>query len=139
MSGMHGASDSAAYSPPFAEPGEAELRSALAAMSPTERLARFRRLQEIAIARSWALVERSGLTDPMAHVELVIRSRYPEWSDTEVDRLLDAIRAAEDPAVWLDRLRDRAEEITARLQGVWQQGQAPHAPRWSARRPGPRW
>ena len=115
MSGMHGASDSAAYSPPFAEPGEAELRSALAAMSPTERLARFRRLQEIAIARSWALVERSGLVEPMARIELVIRSRYPEWSDAEVERLRAAIRAREDPSVWLERLRTRAAEISAGL------------------------
>ena len=85
-------------------------------MSPEERLTHRWRLQEIAIARSWALVERSGLTDPLAQIELVVRARYPEWSDTEVRRLLDAIRAAEDPVAWLERLRGRAAEITARLQ-----------------------
>jgi hypothetical protein len=113
---MQTLSDSAIFSPPCAEPGAAELAAAVAAMSPAERLARRWRLQEIAIARSWTLVERSGLTDPMARIELVIRSRYPEWSDSEVGRLLDAIRAAEEPAAWLDRLRVRAEEITNRLQ-----------------------
>jgi len=118
---MHRLSDSAAFSPPFAEPGAAEpgaaeLQAAVAAMSPEERLEKFWRLQEIAIARSWALVERSGVTDPMARVELVIRARYPEWSDAEVGRLLDAIRAAEAPEAWLERLRTRAAEITARLQ-----------------------
>ena len=116
MSGMQMGSDLAGCSPPFAEPGAAQLEAAVAAMSPEERLARFWRLQEIAVARSWALVERSGLTDPMARIELVIRSRYPEWSDAEVDRLLAAIRDREDPAVWLRRLRDRAAEITAGLQ-----------------------
>jgi hypothetical protein len=85
-------------------------------MSPQERLARFWHLQEIAVARSWALAERSGMTDPMARIELVIRSRYPEWSDAEVARLLDAIRSREDPAVWLDRLRVRAADIATRLE-----------------------
>ncbi len=113
---MQVGSDLAGCSPTFAEPGAAELEAAVAAMSPEERLARFWRLQEIAIARSWALVERSGLTNPMARIELVIRSRYPEWSDAEVDRLLDAIRAREDPTVWLERLRSRAVEIITRLQ-----------------------
>jgi hypothetical protein len=112
---MQTLSDSAASSPAFAEPGAAELAAAVAAMSPEERLVRFRRMQEIAVARSWALVERSGIADPMARVELVIRSRYPEWSDPEVERLLEAIHTREDPTVWLDRLRDRAAEITARL------------------------
>ena len=116
MNGMHRPSDSAISSPPFAEPGAAELEAAVAAMSPEERLARYWRLQEIAIARSWALVERSSVTDSMAGTELVIRARYPEWSDAEVRRLLDAIRAAEDPVAWLERLRVRAEEITERLQ-----------------------
>ena len=117
MGGMHRLSDSGISSPAFAEPGQADLDAALAAMSPTERLKRFWRLQEIAVARSWALVERSGLTDPIARVELVIRSRYPEWSDAEVEHLLAAIRAREDPIVWLERLRDRAAEITVRLEG----------------------
>lgn len=112
---MHRLSGSAAYSPPYAEPGQAELDSALAAMSPAGRLARFWRLQEIAVARSWALVELSGLVDPMARVELVVRSRYPEWSDVEVERLLAAIRSREDPSVWLERLRNRAAEIAAIL------------------------
>jgi hypothetical protein len=85
-------------------------------MSPEERLARRWRLQEIAIARSWALVERSGLTDPMARIERVVRSRCPEWSDAEVERLVAAIRAYQDPDAWLARLRDRAAEITARLR-----------------------
>jgi hypothetical protein len=116
LSGMHRLLDSATFSPPFAEPGAAELQAAVAAMAPEERLAKFWRMQEIAIARSWALVERSGVIEPMARIELVIRSRYPEWSDAEVRRLLDAIRASEDPAAWLERLRDRAAEITARLQ-----------------------
>jgi hypothetical protein len=88
----------------------------VAAMTPQERLTKFWRMQEIAVARSWALVERFGITDPMARIELVIRARYPEWSDTEVSRLLDAIRAAEDPEVWLERLKARAAEITERLQ-----------------------
>jgi hypothetical protein len=109
--------DSTNSSATSAEPGKAELEAAVAAMSPEERLARFRRMQEIAVARSWALVERSGPADPAARVEFVIRSRYPEWSDAEVSRLLDAIRAREDPAAWLERLRTRAAEITARLQG----------------------
>ena len=113
---MHRLSDSVTSSPPFAEPGAAELEAAVAAMSPQERLARFWRLQEIAVARSWALAERSGMTDPMARIELVIRSRYPEWSDAEVARLLDAIRSREDPAVWLDRLRVRAADIATRLE-----------------------
>jgi hypothetical protein len=116
LSGMQSLSGSATCSPPFAEPGATELEAAVAAMSPQERLARFWRLQEIAIARSWALVERSGLTNPMARIELVIRSRYPEWSDVDVERLLDAIRAREDPTVWLERLRSRAVEIITRLQ-----------------------
>jgi hypothetical protein len=115
---MHRLSDSATSSPPFAEPGAAELEAAVAAMSPQERMARFWRLREIAVARSWALVERSGIADPMARIELVVRSRYPEWSDAEVGRLLDAIRSREDPAVWLERLRARAAEITARLEGA---------------------
>ena len=113
---MHRLSDSATFSPPFAEPGAAELEAAVAAMSSEERLAQRWRLQEIAIARSWALIERSGQLDPMARIELVIRARYPEWSDAEVQQLLDAIRAAEDPAAWLERLRVRAAEITTRLQ-----------------------
>jgi hypothetical protein len=115
---MQTLSDSAIFSPPCVEPGAAELAAAVAAMSPEERLARRWRLQEIAIARSWALVQRSGLADPTARIELVIRSRYPEWSDPEVERLLDAIRAAEEPAAWLDRLRVRAEEITIWLQAT---------------------
>lgn len=112
---MHRLSDSAAYSPPFVEPGQAELESAVAAMSPADRLARFWRMQEIAVARSWALVERSGLLDPTARVELVLRSRYPEWSDAEVDRLLAAIRDREGASVWLDRLQARSAEIKAAL------------------------
>jgi hypothetical protein len=108
-------SDSAAYWPPFAEPGHAELELAVAAMSPADRLARFWRMQEIAVARSWALVERSGLLDPMARVELVLRSRYPEWSDAEVDRLLAAIRDRDGASVWLDRLQARSAEIKAAL------------------------
>jgi hypothetical protein len=84
-------------------------------MTPAQRLTLFWRAQEIAIARSWALVERSGIADARARVELVIRSRYPQWSDAEVARLLDAIRRREGPAAWLDRLRLRAEKITARL------------------------
>lgn len=113
---MHKLSDSPTFSLPFAEPGAAELEAAVAAMSPEERLSRRWRLQEIAIARSWALAERSGVTEPMARIELVIRARYPEWSDAEVARLLGAIRVAEDPAAWLERLRDRAAEITRRLE-----------------------
>lgn len=112
---MHKVSDSAISSPPFAEPGQAEVEAALAAMSPAERLAQFWRLQEIAIARSWALVDRSGLQGERAGVELVIRSRYPEWSDAEVQRLLGAIFQREDPAAWLGRLRQRANEITLEL------------------------
>ena len=113
---MHRLSDSATFSPSFADPGAADLQAAVSEMTPEERLARFWRLQEIAIARSWALVERSGVTAPMARVDLVIRARYPEWSDGEVRRLLDAIRAAEEPEAWLERLRVRAAEITERLQ-----------------------
>jgi hypothetical protein len=115
---MRRVSDSALSSPPFAEPGQAEVEAALAAMSPAERLAQFWRLQEIAIARSWALVERSGLMDPRAQVRVVIRSRYPEWPDADVARLLGAICAREDPAVWLERLRLTANETTARLGGA---------------------
>jgi hypothetical protein len=118
---MHRLSDSAIFSLPLvepgaAEPGAAELQAAVAAMTAQERLARFWRMQEIAIARSWALVERSGVEDPMARIELVIRARYPEWSDAEVSRLIDAICAAENPEAWLERLRVRAAEITERLQ-----------------------
>jgi hypothetical protein len=80
-------------------------------MSAPERLRLFWRAQDIAIARSWALVDRSGLQDKRACVELVIRSRYPEWSEKEVERLLDAICEREDPSAWLDRLRQRANEI----------------------------
>ena len=112
---MHRLSDSAVYSPPFGEPGQAELELAVAAMSPADRLGRFWRMQEIAVARSWALVERSGLLDPMARVELVLRSRYPEWSDAEVDRLLAAIRDRDGASVWLDRLQARSAEIRAAL------------------------
>jgi hypothetical protein len=107
---------STAYSPIFAEPGAGELEAAVAAMSPAQRLACRWRLQEVAVARSWALVERSGLTDPTARLELVIRSRYPEWSEAEVGRFLEAIRAREEPTAWLERLRSRALEITERLQ-----------------------
>jgi hypothetical protein len=113
---MHGLSDSSASSTASADPGAAELEAVVAAMPPEERLARRWRLQEIAIARSWGLVERSGLTDPIARIELVIRSRYPEWSDAEVERLLAAIQAREDPEGWLARLHDRAAEITVRLR-----------------------
>ncbi|MGA3058544.1 MAG: hypothetical protein ABSE70_11000 [Candidatus Limnocylindrales bacterium] len=80
-------------------------------MSPAERLTLFWRLQEIAIARSWALVQRAGLADPRARVDLVIRSRYPEWSDAQVSELLDAICEREDPEEWLARLERRAAEI----------------------------
>jgi hypothetical protein len=113
---MRKLSESATSLPAYAESGQADLDAALAAMTPPARLSRFWRMQEIAVARSWALVERSGLDDPTARIELVIRARYPEWSDPEVDRLLAAIRTREDPEVWLERLRDRATEITARLQ-----------------------
>jgi hypothetical protein len=112
---MHGTSALPASSTTFAEPGRARVEAALAAMSPADRLSRFWRLQETAVARSWGLVQRSGLADPRARIDLVIRARYPEWSDAEVDRLLDAICDREDPAVWLDRLRRRADEIAARL------------------------
>jgi hypothetical protein len=112
---MHRLSDSPAYSPTFAEPGGAELAAAVAAMSPARRLACFWRLQEIAVARSWALVERSGVVEPLARVEVVIRARYPEWSNADVERLLAAIQAHDDPAAWLDRLHTRADEICARL------------------------
>jgi len=115
LSAMHRVSDSALSSPPFVEPGQAEVEAALVAMSPADRLARYWRLQEIAIARSWALVERSGLMDPRARLELVIRSRFPEWSDAEVQRLLSAICQRESPAAWLGRLRRRASEIEAAL------------------------
>jgi hypothetical protein len=84
-------------------------------MTPTERLGLYWRAQEVAIARSWALVERSGVADPRTRVELVIRSRYPEWSDAEVTRLLAAICEREDPSAWLARLERRAVEITTRL------------------------
>jgi hypothetical protein len=112
---MHRVSDSALSSPPFAEPGQLEVEAALAAMSPAERLRLFWRTQEVAIARSWALVDRSGLHGERAGVELVIRSRYPEWSDSEVERLLSAICQREDPAAWLERLRQRANEIKLEL------------------------
>jgi hypothetical protein len=91
------------------------VEAALAEMSAPERLRLFWRTQEIAIARSWALVDRSGLQKERGGVELVIRSRYPEWSDAEVQRLLGAICQREDPATWLGRLRQRANEITLEL------------------------
>jgi len=100
-----------------AEPGRAEVEAALADLSPTERLALYWRVQEIGIARSWALVERSGLVDPAARIGLVIRSRYPEWSDAAAARLLEAICRREDPTEWLARLRSRAEAIAERLGG----------------------
>lgn len=115
MDGMHRVSDSALSSPPFAEPGQLEVEAALAAMSPAERLAQYWRLQEIAIARSWALVERSGLVDPRVRLELVIRSRFPDWSDAEVEGLLHAISQRESYDAWLDRLRMKADQIAARL------------------------
>jgi hypothetical protein len=115
LSAMQMVSDSALSSPPFVEPGQAEVEAALAAMSPAERLAQFWRLQEIAIARSWALVGRSGLVDPRVRLELVIRSRYPEWSDGEVAQLLHAISQRETYEAWLDRLRMKADQIGARL------------------------
>jgi hypothetical protein len=108
---MHETSALPASSQPFVEPGRQEVEAALASMSPAERLALFWRAQEIAIARSWALVERSDLIDPRARVQLVVRSRYPEWSDPEVMRLLDAICEREDPETWLARLERRAAEI----------------------------
>jgi hypothetical protein len=112
---MHKVSDSALSSPPFVEPGQVEVEAALAAMSPPERMALFWRMQEIAIARSWALVERAGLTDPHARIDLVIRSRYPEWSDAEVERVLQAISQRESYDAWLGRLRMKASQIVARL------------------------
>jgi hypothetical protein len=115
LSPMHRVSDSALSSPPFAEPGQVEVEAALAAMSPADRLRRYWRMQEIAVARSWALVERSGLVDPRARVGFVIRSRFPEWSDAEVERLLHAISQRESYDVWLDRLHFKADRIAARL------------------------
>jgi hypothetical protein len=112
---MSSHSDSRIYWASSAEPGRAEVEAALAGMTPAERLGLYWRAQEVAIARSWALLERSGVTDPRSRVELVVRSRYPEWSDEEVARLLDAICRREDPAVWLERLRLRAQ--TAALDG----------------------
>lgn len=112
---MRRVSDSALSSPPFAEPGQAEVETALAAMSPADRLAQFWRMQEIAIARSWALVERSRLVDPRARVGFVIRSRFPEWSNEEVDSLLRAIFQRESYDAWLERLQSTADEIAARL------------------------
>jgi len=97
------------------EPGQAEVEAAVAAMFPADRMAHFWRMQEIAVARSWALVERSGLVDPRARVELVIRSRFPEWSDAEVERLLHAISKRESYDVWLDRLHIKADQIASRL------------------------
>jgi hypothetical protein len=110
---MHRVSDSALSSPPFVEPGQAEVEAALAAMSPADRLARYWRMQDIAIARSWALVARSGIVDPRARLDLVIHSRFPEWSDAEVDRLLHAISERESYDAWLDRLRMKAEVIAS--------------------------
>jgi len=86
-------------------------------MSAPERLKLFWRAQSVAIARCWALVDRSGIEEPRARVQLAIRSRYPEWSEEEVERLLDAICEREDPSVWLDRLRRRANEISLELAG----------------------
>jgi hypothetical protein len=114
---MRAASVSPRSSQPSAESGRSQLEAALAAMSPSQRLALFWKAQEIAVARSWALVERSGLMDPAARVRLVIRCRYPDWSDAEVTRLLDAICRREDPTEWLARLRSRAEAIAERLGG----------------------
>lgn len=115
MNGMLPVSTFSTSSRPSAEPGRAKVEAALAEMSAPERLRLFWRTQEIAIARSWALVDRSGLQKERGGVELVIRSRYPEWSDAEVQRLLDAICEREDPSAWLDRLRQRANEIADRL------------------------
>ncbi len=112
---MRATSASSTSSKPFAEPGQLEVEAALAAMSPAERLAQYWRLQEIAIARSWALVERSGLVDPRVRLELVIRSRFPDWSDAEVEGLLHAISQRESYDAWLDRLRMKADQIAARL------------------------
>jgi hypothetical protein len=112
---MRAASASSTSSKPFAEPGRIEVEAVLSAMSAPERLRLFWRAQDIAIARSWALVERAGLMDPHARIDLVIRSRYPEWSEEEVERLLDAICEREDPSAWLDRLRQRGNEITLEL------------------------
>jgi hypothetical protein len=112
---MQGSSASTAFSPTFAEPGQLEIEAALIALSPGERLARYWRMREIAIARSWALVERSGLADPRARIELVIRARYPQWGDADVARLLEAISTREDPADWLERLHVTAQQIAARL------------------------
>ena len=112
---MRATSASSTFSNPFVEPGQAEVEAALSAMSAPERLRLFWRAQEIAIARSWALVERAGLADPHARIDLVIRSRYPEWSDGEVERLLSAICQREDAVAWLGRLRQRANEMKAEL------------------------
>ena len=120
MSAMRATSGFSTSSRSFADTGRAEVESALAAMSPPERLTLFWRAQEIAIARSWALVHRSGLQGERAGVELVIRSRYPEWSDAEVQRLLGAICQREDPAAWLERLRLRAGESQANIAGMEQ-------------------
>jgi hypothetical protein len=87
-------------------------------MSASGRLALFWRAQDIAVARCWALLERSGPREPQARIEFVIRSRYPEWSDAEVDRLLSAICLRHDPAEWLERLHRRTQEIEARLAAL---------------------
>ena len=110
---MRATSDSPLSWLPFAEPGRVEVEAALAAMSPAERLSLFWRAQEIAIARSWALVERSGLVGSRARLELVIRSRFPGWSDAEVEILLEAISRRESYETWLDRLRMRAGQASA--------------------------
>jgi hypothetical protein len=110
---MQEASVSSNSSEPFAEPGRSEVEDILGAMSPTERLTLFWRMQAVALARSWALVERSGLSDPRERIGFVIRARYPEWSEVDADRLLDAICQREDPVAWLERLRRTAEEIKA--------------------------
>jgi len=107
--------DSAISSAISAEPGRAEVEAAVAAMTAAERLVRLHRLQEIAVARSWALVERSGLTDPGERLEMVIRSRYPEWSDDQVTELLAAICAREPASAWLDRLKNRSAAIAEKL------------------------
>ncbi len=112
---MRAISGSSISSKPFAEPGRVEVEAALSAMSVPERLRLFWTAQDVAIARSWALVDRSGLHGKRAGVELVIRSRYPGWSEEEVELLLHAICEREDPSAWLDRLRQRANEITLNL------------------------